>query len=260
MSAAATAPRFANVVREGRTLPIEYQWVGEGARTIVFLHEALGSLGLWRDFPRQLCEAAGARGLVYSRPGFGRSGPRDRWDPRFLHDHAYEVLPAFLEAVGLAGTRPWLFGHSDGASIALLHAARFPEADAGIVVVAPHIFVEEVTLEGIRAARVRWETSDWRSRLARHHDDVDAVFGGWNDLWLRPEFRGFNIEREIEAIRCPVLAAQGVDDEYGTLEQVRGIARLVSGTRIVELPGGHWPHRDHPRSLIDATVEFMAAR
>lgn len=239
---------------------IEYEWVGAGSGVIVFLHEGLGSRAMWRDFPRRLCEAAGMRGLVYSRPGFGRSTPRRALDERFLHEQAYDVLPAFLDAVGMGKERPWLFGHSDGGSIALLHAARFPEADAGIVVVAPHIRVEDVTLRGIREARELYATSDWKSKLARYHDDPDAVFRGWSDLWLTPGFKSWTIEREIEAIRCPVLAAQGVDDEYGTLEQIRGIGRRVPHAQLLELPGGHSPQREHPEALIAASVEFMRSR
>jgi pimeloyl-ACP methyl ester carboxylesterase len=254
------AEEYVEIEWQGSNARIECEWVGTGERTIVFLHEGLGSRAMWREFPRRLCEAAGLRGLVYSRPGFGKSTPRRPLDPRFLHEQAYDVLPAFLAAVGLHGARPWLFGHSDGGSIALLHAARFPEADAGIVVVAPHLFVEDVTVRGIREARALYETTDWKTRLARYHDDPDAVFRGWSDLWLTPGFRSWNIEREIESIRCPVLAMQGVDDEYGTLEQVRGIARRVPHASVVELPGGHSPQREHPEAVIAAAVEFIGTR
>src|SRR5438132_5328893 len=159
---------YADIAWNGQRAHIEYEWVGAGDPVIVFLHEGLGSRSMWRDFPRRLCEAAGARGLVYSRPGFGRSTPRPRFGQGYLHEEAHGVLPAFLAALGLGGERLWLFGHSDGASIALLYAARFPEAVSGIAVVAPHIFVEDVTRDGLRNARIAYETTSWRERLARY--------------------------------------------------------------------------------------------
>jgi pimeloyl-ACP methyl ester carboxylesterase len=151
-----------------------------------------------------------------------------------------------------------LFGHSDGASIALLHAARYPVA--GVVAVAPHVFVEEVSVTSIEAARAAYETTDLRARLARHHDDPDSAFRGWNDVWLDPAFRGWNIEEEIEPIRCPLLAVQGEDDEYGTLAQVRAIARRVPQTELLVIPRcGHSPHRDQPEVLIREAGRFIAS-
>jgi pimeloyl-ACP methyl ester carboxylesterase len=220
---------------------------------------------MWRDFPLRLCEAVGARGLVYSRPGYGRSTPRaaeEAWDLDFMHRQAYEVLPAFLDAVGVdaARERPWLFGHSDGGSITLLYAARFAEALAGAVVLAPHILVEDLSVASIEKARTAYETTDLRQRLARHHDDPDSAFYGWNRIWLHPPFRHWSIEDEIVAIRCPLLAVQGLDDEYGTLEQIRGIARRVPQTQLLELPAcGHSPHRDQPEALIGAVRDWMGA-
>jgi pimeloyl-ACP methyl ester carboxylesterase len=220
---------------------------------------------MWRDFPLRLCEAVGARGLVYSRPGYGRSTPRaaeEAWDLDFMHRQAHEVLPAFLDAVGVdaARERPWLFGHSDGGSITLLYAARFAEALAGAVVLAPHILVEDLSVASIEKARTAYETTDLRQRLARHHDDPDSAFYGWNRIWLHPPFRHWSIEDEIVAIRCPLLAVQGLDDEYGTLEQIRGIARRVPQTQLLELPAcGHSPHRDQPEALIGAVRDWMGA-
>jgi len=263
----------------GRRVRIEHAWVGERASSeaplIVFLHEGLGSVAMWRDFPERLCHAVGARGLVYSRPGYGRSTPRapgERWAPDFMHRQAHEVLPALLAALGIGGGAGgssggpwpaplWLFGHSDGGSIALLHAAR-PEAQvaplAGIVVMAPHIFVEDVSVQSIAKAREAYAATDLRARLAKYHDDPDSAFRGWNDAWLDPAFRSWNIEAELEGIRCPVLAMQGLADEYGTLEQIRGIARRVPGTRLLEIPEcGHSPHRDQPATVIDAVRAFM---
>ena len=262
---------FAEIDWRGRSVRIEHAWVrplppaGERAHAplIVFLHEGLGSLSMWRDFPARLCTALNARGLVYSRPGYGRSTPRaaeEAWDIDFMHQQAHEVLPALLQALGIdtARDKPWLFGHSDGGSIALLHAARFPQRVAGAVVVAPHIMVEDLSLASIAQARRAYLESDLRERLAKHHDDPDSAFWGWNRIWLHPPFREWTIEEEIAAITCPLLAVQGLDDEYGTLQQIRGIARKVPQTRLLELPDcGHSPHRDRPEALIAAVADFF---
>lgn len=254
---------FAPVDWAGRPVRIEYQWHRRehiGRPLVVFLHEGLGSVAMWKDFPAALCEACDVRGLVYSRPGYGRSSPRppdERWRPDFMHRQAREVLPALLRALGIE-EKPWLFGHSDGGSIALLYAATFPQALAGAVVVAPHIFTEPFGLASIREARVAYERGDLKRRLARYHDDVDSAFRGWNDIWLDPAFEPWNIEAELPAISCPLLAVQGVDDEYGTLAQIRGIARHVPQAELVEIPDcGHSPHRDQPQALVDATRAFL---
>lgn len=246
----------------GRALRIEHVWLQPGKRTrplLVFLHEGLGSVAMWRDFPAQLCQALDCRGLVYSRPGYGRSTPRapgQAWAPDFMHRQAHELLPALLAALGVdaATDRPWLFGHSDGGSIALLYAARYPQALAGAVVLAPHIVVEDLSVASIEQARGAYQRTDLRQRLARYHDDPDSAFWGWNDVWLSPAFRHWSIADELATIRCPLLALQGLDDEYGTLEQIRGIARRVPQTQLLELPAcGHSPHKDQPGAVIDAT-------
>jgi pimeloyl-ACP methyl ester carboxylesterase len=261
-----TGTEFVDIRWRDRTVRIEHQWIAperNGRPLIIFLHEGLGSLAMWKDFPRQLCDAANLRGLVYSRPGYGRSTPRpedERWEPDFMHRQAFEVLPALRDALHIDGL-PWLFGHSDGGSIALLNAAQFPDSLAGLVVVAPHIVVEEFGLSSIRQAREAYTTTDLKQRLARYHDDVDSAFRGWNDIWLDPAFERWNIEAELDSITCPVLAVQGLDDEYGTLEQIRGIARHVPDTRLIELPDcGHSPHRDQPQRLIEAASRFIADR
>jgi len=245
---------------DGRTIELEAAWVGERASStppVVFLHEGLGSVSAWREFPDRFCRANGLRGLVWSRYGYGRSTPKpphERWSPDFMHRQAHEVLPAFLEALHVE--RPWLFGHSDGGSIALLHAAR--HAVAGLVVVAPHVFVEDVSVTSIERARVAYETTDLRERLARHHADPDSAFRGWNDIWLDPTFRHWNIQAEIASIRCPVLAVQGEDDEYGTLEQIRAIARCLPQTELLVIPHcGHSPHRDQPEMLTREAGRFI---
>jgi len=232
---------------------------------LVFLHEGLGSVSMWRDFPQQLCGRLGARGLVYSRPGYGRSTPRAhtaRWGVDFMHRQAHEVLPALLQALSVQEPI-WLLGHSDGGSIALLYAARhgaFGAAPplAGAIVLAPHILVEEVSVRSIEQARQAYLHTDLRQRLARHHDDPDSAFWGWNDIWLSPAFRSWSIEADLHRIKVPVLAVQGVDDEYGTLEQIRGIARRVPQTELLELPAcGHSPHRDQPQALMEAVAGFV---
>jgi len=213
---------------------------------------------MWRDFPSRLCERAGARGLAYSRPGYGGSRDTDirERDVDYLHREAYDVLPALLDELRI-DERVWLFGHSDGGTIALLFAARFPQRVAGAIVVAPHIFVEEVTVAGVQRALGAYDEAT-RARLGRYHPDPDAVFQAWTGIWLDPRFRGWNIEREIAGIRCPVLAIQGRDDEYATMEQVHGIARHVQGARVLELDAcGHSPQRDQPDAVIEAARAFM---
>jgi pimeloyl-ACP methyl ester carboxylesterase len=225
--------------------------------TLVFLHEGLGSVAMWKDFPQRFCETHGLRGLVFSRYGYGHSTPKahgERWPVDFMHRQAFEVLPVLFDA--LAIERPWLFGHSDGGSIALLHASRHPVA--GLVVVAPHLFTEDFGLASIEAARLAYETTDLRQRLARYHADVDSAFRGWNDVWLDPAFRAWNIESALDAIDCPLLAVQGENDEYGTLEQIRGIARRVPQAELLVLADcGHSPHRDQPDPLIEAAGAFI---
>jgi pimeloyl-ACP methyl ester carboxylesterase len=254
---------FTGIDWDARPVRIEYEWVGEGAGTIVFLHEGLGSRAMWRDFPAKLSAALGMRGLVYSRPGYGKSTPRapgERWEPDFMHRQAHEVLPALLDSLGLREP-VWLYGHSDGGSIALLFAARFPERVAGVIAAAPHIFVEDLSVSSIARTRLAYLETDLRDKLARYHDDVDSAFWGWNDIWLHPPFRQWSIEGEIEAIRVPLLAVQGVDDEYGTMEQIRGIKRRVPHAKLLELQrSGHSPHRDQPDALIRAAVDFVRSR
>jgi pimeloyl-ACP methyl ester carboxylesterase len=248
-----------------RRVRIEHEWIGRGRSgrpLLVFLHEGLGSRSMWRDFPQRLCDAGDYRGMVYSRPGYGRSTPRkpdERWGVDFMHRQAHELLPALLQALRI-DEAPWLLGHSDGGSIALLHAARFPERVAGLVVLAPHLFVEALSVASIQRTREVFGGTDLPQRLARHHDDVASAFWGWNHIWLDPAFRAWNIEAELQTIRCPLLAIQGVDDEYGTLEQIRRIPRRLPAARLLELSDcGHSPQRDQPEQVIAACVEFIAA-
>ncbi|MDN3918690.1 alpha/beta fold hydrolase [Roseateles violae] len=248
----------------GGQVQIETQWLNPAARgrrpLIVFLHEGLGSLAQWRDFPRQLCEAADCPGLVFSRPGYGRSTPRSApWPRDYLQEQA-RALPAYFDALGLRGERLFLFGHSDGASLALLLAAYFPERVRGLVAMAPHLFIEPITFEGLRRARQAYEQGSLRAALRRHHADTDSAFFGWNDAWLNPDFQQWNIEADLRTLACPVLALQGIDDEYATLAQIEAIARLRPGTRLCVLAGcGHAPQREQPQRVIDETMALLAA-
>jgi len=252
----------------GGTVEIDYAWLYPERREgplLVFLHEGLGSVSMWREFPGELCASGGVRGLVYSRPGYGRSTPRpprERWSPSSMHEEqARDLLPGLLRGLGIdtEADPPWLLGHSDGGTIALIHAAAFPRHVAGLILLAPHIFVEDVSIASIEAARTAYLTREMREKLARHHDDPDSAFWGWNDLWLDPAFREWTIEALLPDVRCPVLAVQGRDDPYGTLAQIERIAEAAPQTQILVLDeAGHSLHRDQPERLTHAVVEFLA--
>jgi pimeloyl-ACP methyl ester carboxylesterase len=236
---------------------IEAEEIPGDAPALVFLHEGLGSVGLWRGFPARVAEATGRRTIAYSRHGHGSSAPPPRpRTPAFMHEEAREVLPALLEAWG--AERPLLIGHSDGASIALIHAAEHPVT--GVAALAPHVFVEEICIAEIRRAKVAYEDEGLRERMARHHADVDAAFYGWNDVWLHPEFPDWSIVDLLPAITAPVLLVQGEDDQYGTLAQIDTVAERVSGpaARVV-LPARHAPHLEAPEATLDAVASFVRA-
>ncbi len=256
---------FARIPFGGRPIEVEYEWQHASRRDaplVVFLHEGLGSLAMWRDYPRELCDAGGYRGLVYSRYGYGRSTPRpaeEHWTPDYLLAQAREALPALLRGVGADDVQPWLFGHSDGATIALTYAALYPDALAGAIVLAPHVFVEEVARIGIAATRTRYESAGFKERLARYHTDPDSAFWGWHDAWMDPAFTTWTMEAMLSSIRCPILAVQGYDDEYGSMAQLEAIARAVPTTELVQLRDcGHVPYRDLPEVVTRATVDFIS--
>lgn len=239
---------------------IEYRFAGGSAtRTtdIVLLHEGLGSVSMWRDFPERLAAATGCRVLVYSRVGHGRSSPcREPRTPEYHFEESRRWLPALLARLGLH--RPLLYGHSDGATIALVHAAQHPLGVSGVVAIAPHVKVEDITIAGLANAKIAYETTRLRSRLAAHHDDADAVFWGWNRTWLDPEFRGWNIEHLLASIDAPILAIQGVDDEYATLEQIESIRRARPETELLVLADcGHAPHRERTAAVLEASRRFV---
>jgi pimeloyl-ACP methyl ester carboxylesterase len=226
--------------------------------TLVFLHEGLGSAELWRDFPALVGEAVGAPTFVYSRAGYGHAPPLTGPRPvTYMHDEA-KVLEEILAEHEIE--RPVLVGHSDGASIAIV-AAGSGLSVTSLVLLAPHVFVEDQSIAGIEAAKVAYEEGDLGARLARHHDDVEGAFRGWNDVWLSPEFRSWNITSYLPAITCPVLAVQCADDPYGTLAQLEAIACGVRGPveRLVVSGDAHAPHMGHPEEVIAAIVRTVAA-
>ena len=224
---------------------------------IVFLHEGLGSLAMWKDFPEKCARACGCAAIVYSRYGYGKSGPlleARRVD--FMHDEALKTLPELLDKLKVE--QPILFGHSDGASIALIHAGGAQRSVRGLILLAPHVFVEDVAIRSIQAAKQTYENTDWREKLSRYHSDPDSAFWGWNDIWLHPEFRAWNIEECLPRITCPILAIQGEDDEYGTMEQIERVSRLAPKVEVLKLRDcRHSPHRDQPGAVIAASAEFI---
>jgi pimeloyl-ACP methyl ester carboxylesterase len=232
--------------------------VARGPRPpLVFLHEGLGSVAMWRDFPGRAAHATGCDAIVYSRYGYGASTPIEgSRGVRYMHDEALVALPALLDALRIE--RPILVGHSDGASIALIHAGSGLRPLTGVVAMAPHVMVEDISIASIEAAKVAFATTDLRARLARYHEDVDSAFRGWNDAWLAPAFRDWNIEEYLPRIACPVLAIQGEDDEYGTMEQLRRIGAAVTDVELVELADcRHSPHKDQPAAVLDALTRFV---
>ena len=255
-----------NVSYNEKTASIEYQLIQPerlDRPLLVFLHEGLGSVAMWKDWPRNLCRILDCRGLVFSRYGYGKSTPRphdERWSADFMHIQAQQFMPALFAALGIdtRKDRPILVGHSDGASIALLYAAAFPDRIHAAAVLAPHLFVEDVTVRNIEMARVAYLNSELPGKLQRYHDDVDSAFWGWNDVWLSPAFGQWNIESDVARIRCPVLAIQGREDEFGSLAQIEHIAQLTADVRLYVIDDcRHSPHRDKPDQTTDAIAAFV---
>lgn len=230
---------------------------------IVFLHEGLGSVAMWRDWPTQVCAATGRDGVVYSRRGYGGSDAvadargAGQLQPDYMHREALEVLPAVLSALGIE--QPVLLGHSDGASIALLHASRLPVT--ACIVMAPHVIVEDISIASITQARQAYEAGALRERLERYHAHVDGAFWQWNEIWLSPAFRSFDIRTDCRRITAPVLAIQGLDDPYGSLRQIDEIAPTQGPFETEKLAAcGHSPHRDQPQATIARVVGFLAEK
>ncbi len=240
---------------------------------LVFLHEGLGSVAMWRDWPASLCAATGRAGWMYSRQGYGQSTPvpdvrgQSRQDPQgrrsgrllpdYMHREALDVLPKLLARLGIE--RPVLVGHSDGATIALIHAAHHPVA--ACTVQAPHVMVEDVSLRSIAEARDAFTNAGLRERLARYHANVDGAFWQWNEVWLSQAFRSFDIREEISRIQAPLLAIQGLDDQYGTLAQILDIQKAVPQAELLEVPNcGHSPFKDQPQVVNAAIAELLARK
>ena len=243
-------------------LRLEGRWIGPGpadAPTLVLLHEGLGCVGLWGDFPQKLAQATGCGIFVFSRAGYGKSDPVPL--PRaltYMHDEARDVLPKLLDAIGFR--RGFLVGHSDGASITVIYAGMHDDPRLeGIVLIAPHVFTEDMGIASIAEAKQAYEHGDLKRKLARWHENVDCAFHGWNGAWLDPDFRNWDLTEFLPAIRIPVQIVQGVADQYGTSAQVGAIAEGSPGpVETVMLPGiGHSPHREAPAATVEAVASFV---
>ena len=242
---------------------LEYRlWPGPRKPGIVLLHEGLGSVSMWRDFPERLARASGCPVFAWSRQGYGGSSPAPLpFDPRYMHDEARHWLPLILQATGF--DEMVLVGHSDGASIAAIHAGDRTESGLrGLVLMAPHFFVEDISLLSIAVARRAYETGDLRGRLERHHGaNVDGAFWGWNRIWLDPGFRHWDIQALLRNIEVPTLLIQGADDEYGTVAQIEAARSAIAAplTTVMLPECRHSPHRDQPETTVDAIVTFLAS-
>jgi pimeloyl-ACP methyl ester carboxylesterase len=242
---------------------LEYTWYGPPppeAPTLVFLHEGLGCVSMWRDFPRQVAESTGCGALVYSRAGYGNSDPVALPRPiTFMHDEALVVLPQIIEATGIVETI--LVGHSDGGSIALIYAGSGrAKGMRGLILEAPHVFVEDISIESITRAAEKYESGELKQGLKRHHgENIESAFWGWNKVWLDSAFRNWNIEEYLPNIHVPVLVIQGENDEYGSLRQVEAIERGCQGfvKSIIFPECGHSPHRDQPDRTLGCITSFI---
>lgn len=229
-----------------------------GAPALVFLHEGLGSISHWKDFPAQVAEATGCAVTVYSRYGAGNSDVlQEARGVRYMHDEALSVLPDLLAQLQIE--EPILVGHSDGGSISIIYAGAHDHV-RGLVLLAPHVFVEDLSVASIAEAKVKFETTNLPEMLGRHHRDPARTFWGWNNIWLHPDFRGWNIEEYLPRITCPMLVIQGLDDQYGTMAQVEAIRKQAAGPIEVLCLADcrHSPQRDQPKQVIEAMRDFLS--
>lgn len=249
----------------GKDRSIEYQWVGvedPQAPLMIFLHEGLGSVTHWQQWPERLCQALGYRGLIYSRYAYGNSSPRpadDVWQGDYLHIEAQQALPALLDALNI--NEPFhLFGHSDGGTIALLYAALPQNLASSIIILAPHIYIEPMSTAAVQKAIEWYQSGDLKQRLARYHADADSAFWGWAGVWGNEKHLGvWNIEKDIQSIQCPVLAIQGTEDEYASLAQIYDIQKHVPHTEVHSLDNcRHSPHIEMPEQVIKLVQAFLA--
>ena len=240
---------------------LEYKYLRASSSTrpvVVFLHEGLGSIALWREFPRQVFDSCDCSILLYSRYGYGHSQQlTEARKADFMHDEALITLPELLDKLEVHN--PVLFGHSDGASIALIHAGGSQRPVAGLTVMAPHVNVEQVCLSSIRAAAHAFRNTDLPQKLGRYHANAESTFWGWNNIWLDSEFESWSIEAYLPKIECPILAIQGEEDEYGTMRQIELIGQTVRNASLLKVPDcRHSPHRDQPGVVITALQQFLS--
>jgi len=247
---------------------LEYKWIHPRARVperppdampvLVFLHEGLGSVALWKNFPELVAERTGCSALVYSRYGYGKS---DRLtEPRavdYMHREALKSLPELLDALSIRD--PILIGHSDGASISIIYAGCGRRQVGGLVLMAPHVFVEGIAVAAIAQAKIAFETTDMAAKLGRRHEDAVGAFRGWNDIWLHPDFLAWNIESCLPGITAPALLIQGEEDQYGTMAQIEAIERQLGGSvdTVVLARCAHSPHVDQTPGTLDAIAQFV---
>lgn len=245
---------------EVRGTPLEYEWINQQtgpSNAIVMLHEGLGCISTWNDFPERVAVASGLPVLLYSRHGYGNSPALSTSrNVRYMHEEALLALPEFLEKMNI--DCPILLGHSDGGSIALIYAGGSENNVSGLILLAPHVVVEDITIRSIEELNRQYRSTGLRRQLARHHTDADSTFVAWKNVWLDPEFRLWNIEEYLSGVDCPVLAIQGEADEYGTMGQIERIESQVSNVQQRRIPRcGHWPYRDHPEAVLDAIATFV---
>jgi pimeloyl-ACP methyl ester carboxylesterase len=257
MSEAGSPTQMCQVEVHGRLLEVQRLGGQKKAPELVFLHEGLGSVSHWRDFPDRVAQATGCPVTVYSRYGSGNSDVlTETRGVRYMHEEALHALPELLSRLEI--DRPILVGHSDGASIALIYAGAHDRLSA-VVLLAPHVFVEDLSVASIAVAKVQFQTTNLAERLARHHRDVQRTFWGWNDIWLHPDFRSWNIEEYLPRISCPILVIQGFEDQYGTMQQVEAIQRQAAGpVEVLALENcRHAPQRDQPEATLRAITTFV---
>jgi len=242
---------------------LEYRMIGprpDRAPTLLLLHEGLGCVGLWGDFPDKLAKATGCGVFVYSRAGYGQSSPVALPRPlSYMHDEARDTLPQLLDSTGFR--RGLLIGHSDGASIAAIYAGTHQDHRVGgLVLIAPHFFTEDPGIASIVEAKNAYDTTDLRAKLARWHVDVDNAFRGWNGAWLDPDFRKWDITEQLAYIRVPILIVQGEGDQYGTVAQIETAEReCYCPVEVALLPGvKHSPQREAPEATLKAIADFVA--
>ena len=225
---------------------------------ITLLHEGLGSISMWRDFPQKIADFTGHDVLVYSRYGYGNSEASPGFSFHYMHEQGQLALPELLQKLNIQN--PILLGHSDGASISLIAAGGTNIKPQGVIVMAPHVMIENIALESIEQAKIAYQSTDLKNRLARYHSNVDSAFWGWNNAWLSDAFKQWNIENFLPHIDCPILGIQGYEDEYGTMTQLERIAELACNTHVELLKlenCKHSPHKDQPEQILQAVHNFI---